>query len=261
MSSGFVAGTLVHTDKGLVPIQNLKVGDLVWSKNLVTNEKSLQPILESQKIQNQDIWQVEHFEDVETESEPYYIYGSENSLIWVLGDADGYEGTPVKWTRITDDDMQTMSLIEFINGQKACLSWTYPVFITDINDMGCAVDSLENEPQILIDFSDDKLTYYYIGDVIEPYGKSFGVTEQGLIYIEPTDICKNPTEYYELDNMVFDKYPKVAKFVLGFFLGNNRSSKYFKRDVYQITVAENHNYFVGNLGILVGDSTIQGNDK
>ena len=33
MSSGFVAGTLVHTDKGLVPIQNLKVGDLVLSKN------------------------------------------------------------------------------------------------------------------------------------------------------------------------------------------------------------------------------------
>ena len=221
----------------------------------------MQPISETQKIQNQDIWQVEHFEDVATESEPYYIYGSENSLIWVLGDADGYEGTPVKWTRITDDDMQTMSLIEFINGQKACLSWTYPVFITDINDMGCAVDSLENEPQILIDFSDDKLTYYYIGDVIEPYGKSFGVTEQGLIYIEPTDICKNPTEYYELDNMVFDKYPKVAKFVLGFFLGNNRSSKYFKRDVYQITVAKNHNYFVGNLGILVGDSTIQGNNE
>ncbi|WP_410472025.1 hypothetical protein ACGTJS_10545 [Faucicola mancuniensis] len=31
MSSGFVAGTLVHTDKGLMPIQNLKVGDLVLS--------------------------------------------------------------------------------------------------------------------------------------------------------------------------------------------------------------------------------------
>lgn len=30
--SGFVAGTLVHTDKGLVPIQDLKVGDMVMSK-------------------------------------------------------------------------------------------------------------------------------------------------------------------------------------------------------------------------------------
>ncbi len=30
--SGFVAGTLVHTDKGLVPIQDIKVGDLVLSR-------------------------------------------------------------------------------------------------------------------------------------------------------------------------------------------------------------------------------------
>ena len=31
--SGFVTGTLVHTDKGLVPIEQLKVGDLVLSKH------------------------------------------------------------------------------------------------------------------------------------------------------------------------------------------------------------------------------------
>lgn len=31
-NSGFVAGTLVHADQGLIPIQNIKVGDLVLSK-------------------------------------------------------------------------------------------------------------------------------------------------------------------------------------------------------------------------------------
>ncbi len=31
-NTGFVAGTLIHTDKGLVPIQELKVGDKVLSK-------------------------------------------------------------------------------------------------------------------------------------------------------------------------------------------------------------------------------------
>ena len=30
---GFVAGTLVHTDKGLVPIEQIKVGDRVLSKH------------------------------------------------------------------------------------------------------------------------------------------------------------------------------------------------------------------------------------
>ncbi|MDN3503494.1 polymorphic toxin-type HINT domain-containing protein [Psychrobacter sp. 5A.1] len=32
-NKGFVAGTLVHTDKGLVPIQELKIGDKVLSKD------------------------------------------------------------------------------------------------------------------------------------------------------------------------------------------------------------------------------------
>jgi len=31
-NTGFVAGTLVHTDKGLVPIQDIKVGDMVLSR-------------------------------------------------------------------------------------------------------------------------------------------------------------------------------------------------------------------------------------
>ena len=33
MKNGMVAGTLVHTDKGLVPIEQLKVGDMVLSKD------------------------------------------------------------------------------------------------------------------------------------------------------------------------------------------------------------------------------------
>lgn len=32
LNSGFVAGTLVHTDKGLVPIQDVKVADIVLSR-------------------------------------------------------------------------------------------------------------------------------------------------------------------------------------------------------------------------------------
>lgn len=32
-NTGFVAGTLIHTDKGLVPIQELKVGDRVLSRD------------------------------------------------------------------------------------------------------------------------------------------------------------------------------------------------------------------------------------
>lgn len=39
--NGFAAGTLVHTDKGLVPIQDIKVGDLVLSMSEKMWERKL----------------------------------------------------------------------------------------------------------------------------------------------------------------------------------------------------------------------------
>ncbi len=48
--SGFVAGTLVHTDKGLVPIEQIKVGDMVLSKSESgEGEQVYKPILNSFK--------------------------------------------------------------------------------------------------------------------------------------------------------------------------------------------------------------------
>lgn len=261
MSSGFVAGTLVHTDKGLIPIQNLQVGDLVWTKNKVTGEESLQPILKIYESKNQDIWQVEYcnFVNGEENGDNFYIYGGEQSLIWVLGDADGYEDTPTKWTKIIDDDMQTMSLIQVINGQQGFLSWTSPVFVTDIKDLGCAADSLEYQPEILIDFSDKKLVLYYIGSLIDrEINECSGISEQGVIHLISTDICQYDNVPFQFDNMLFEKYPKVAKFVLGYYEGENCSKQYFQNEIFQLEVENNHNYFVGNLGVLVGDSTIQG---
>ena len=56
MSSGFVAGTLVHTDKGLVPIQNLKVGDLVLSKNEFDGTKSFKPVENIFRYEQEEIF-------------------------------------------------------------------------------------------------------------------------------------------------------------------------------------------------------------
>jgi hypothetical protein len=39
-----VAGTLVRAEHGLVPIEKLKPGDRVWSRNMVTGKDELQPV-------------------------------------------------------------------------------------------------------------------------------------------------------------------------------------------------------------------------
>ena len=42
----FVAGTEVLTDHGLVPIEEIQVGDLVWAEDPDTGEKALKPVLQ-----------------------------------------------------------------------------------------------------------------------------------------------------------------------------------------------------------------------
>ena len=42
----FVAGTEVLTDHGLVPIEKIQVGDLVWAEDPDTGEKALKPVLQ-----------------------------------------------------------------------------------------------------------------------------------------------------------------------------------------------------------------------
>lgn len=55
--SGFVAGTLVHTDQGLVPIEQLKVGDLVLSMpEEGVGEKAYKKVLETLISENKKIF-------------------------------------------------------------------------------------------------------------------------------------------------------------------------------------------------------------
>jgi hypothetical protein len=43
----FAAGTLVYTEDGLVPIEKVKVGDLVWSRDEASGEVSLRRVQET----------------------------------------------------------------------------------------------------------------------------------------------------------------------------------------------------------------------
>jgi hypothetical protein len=43
----FVAGTKIRTEHGLVDIEDIKIGDKVWSRNLATGKDELQPVVET----------------------------------------------------------------------------------------------------------------------------------------------------------------------------------------------------------------------
>ena len=43
----FVEGTLVETSEGAVPIEEIELGDLVWSRNDETGEEDWKPVVET----------------------------------------------------------------------------------------------------------------------------------------------------------------------------------------------------------------------
>lgn len=79
MSSGFVAGTLVHTDKGLVPIQNLKVGDLVLSKNEFDGTKSFKPVENIFRYEQEEIFVLRFIDNFIEPDENDFFYTSYES--------------------------------------------------------------------------------------------------------------------------------------------------------------------------------------
>ncbi len=60
----FIAGTLVHTKKGLVPIEEIKVGDWVLSQPEMKGEQAYKQVLNTFVYDDKEIWIVRYFKDL-----------------------------------------------------------------------------------------------------------------------------------------------------------------------------------------------------
>ncbi|BBI67219.1 hypothetical protein PKHYL_14100 [Psychrobacter sp. KH172YL61] len=105
-NTGFVAGTLVHTDKGLVPIQDIKVGDLILSKPVLSKPEDgsgdieYKPVVKTFVHEDKEMWIVRLEKNLEKfnkdrEMVDYQTYKSAsrfssflatlNHPVWVVG--------------------------------------------------------------------------------------------------------------------------------------------------------------------------------
>jgi hypothetical protein len=78
----FVAGTLVDTEDGLRPIEEIEVGDRVWARDVETGETALQPVTDLIRRHERVIWDVElvaadgaHERFETTHDHPWWIAG------------------------------------------------------------------------------------------------------------------------------------------------------------------------------------------
>src|SRR4051812_14160847 len=79
----FPGGTLVHTDVGLVPIEQIKIGDLVLSQPEMTGAIEYKPVLRTFSHQDETILAFSYVVDCEG-GHSFMLYPTGNHPFWVV---------------------------------------------------------------------------------------------------------------------------------------------------------------------------------
>lgn len=231
----FPAGTLVHTDKGLVPIQNIKVGDMVLSrpewggKDAPTEYKRVTRAfcsgedelirLSCQRDSEYDVWDA-----------PIYIeFMTPNHPIWVE--------SLKEWIPASDLEIGTLlsSIDNLDNLRILSIEPVYKSYKDENIVVGCCHElSYGGEQQLLdmlIQFDKDNLL------IEKNYMSNYEISESNRIKYD-----------LEVSEKFFDNYK------------NNRVwDRELKVPVYNIEVEENHTYFIGRNGIWVHNTNCTAN--
>lgn len=219
----FVAGTLVHTDKGLVPIQDVKVGDKVLSKseNDPNDELSYQKIIETHKFENKSIHLLRLIEasplnDVSTTLE---IFATPNHQFWKVD---------VGWTRA--DLLRHGDEVILANGNKATIFEWSPVLRTANTSIGWVASDLEG-----------------IGE---------SNAEIGYLINFSNSVISTP--FLSLDNWLNEQVIYWDYAPDGITWIDNYEDRLFSIDVYNVTVEDTHTYFVSENSIWVHNANCHG---
>ncbi|MEC7120350.1 MAG: hypothetical protein VXW65_10660 [Pseudomonadota bacterium] len=185
-STGFVAGTLVHTDKGLMPIEQLKVGDMVLSKpESGEGEVAYKRVLKTFKSPEKHrimrvgvtapnltdaVYQNEVAQLTEEQvliaakfcenssssycSDPYYVYCTENHLFWT--DELSWLAAGDLFPEKLGTELTMFSCYGFKFTESERYMYETPLLKTCIKDLVMLCDQKSGEPREplgLIDFS------------------------------------------------------------------------------------------------------------
>ncbi|HEX8612480.1 MAG TPA: polymorphic toxin-type HINT domain-containing protein [Telluria sp.] len=131
----FVAGTLVWTDGGRLPIEQVRIGDMVWSQPELTGDRSYRRVLDTFIYTEKSVYRVS-YEDAA--GVPDSVIATPNHPFFVLG---------IGW--IAAENLSAGTILELHDGTNAT--------VTDIVDTG--------EIATVYNFEVDGFHTYYVGDL------------------------------------------------------------------------------------------------
>jgi hypothetical protein len=169
-TSGFVAGTLVHTDKGLVPIEQIKAGDMVLSKpESGEGDLTYQPVTQTFFSDNKEIWGLFYnsynvAERMTDGDDLSVIFVTGGHPIWVEEYDSSNELDVVKvnkWMRPDElFELGALATVKVLLDGAVVQMYAKPILTTPFADVGYMLSDWDDEPEFVVEFKADKVTVY-----------------------------------------------------------------------------------------------------
>jgi len=144
-AGGFLAGTLVWTDRGPQPIEQLKVDDRVLSRSERADKPAHHPLPRVPECAEQTIMSVRYCLPPPEDAVIHHLYVTDQHPLWVKGKG---------WTRAYL--LEGGEELELQDGGRAYVLEVVPVFRTDRPGVGWMPEYSHSVDGFEIDFSDGK---------------------------------------------------------------------------------------------------------
>ena len=267
--SGFVAGTLIHTDKGLVPIQDIKVGDLVLSKPVLSKPEDgsgnieYKPVTKTFVHEDKEMWIVRLEKNIEKfnkdrEMVDYQTYKSAsrfssflatpNHPVWVVGamenpqaDIEFYDQPYFK--RV--DELQQYEIAVNTDGVMYTVERVQPTYQIAHEDLESNPNYFWYQKHYHEDYYDD-----YVQDA-EAHMLDYSEVEyKGMGYV-------NDISFYQEKGYLGQHIEDNGGTMRMFNQLTNAQGEHilYQATVYNFEVADNHTYFIGRAGLWVHDAS------
>tara|TARA_R110002124_G_scaffold7475_1_gene42777 strand:+ start:385 stop:1206 length:822 start_codon:yes stop_codon:yes gene_type:complete len=268
-NAGFAAGTLVHTDRGLVPIQYIKAGDLMLSKPVLSKPEDgsgdieYKPVVMTFVHEDKEMWivrlekNIEKF-DKDREMIDYQTYKSAsrfsdflatpNHPVWVVGamenpqaDIEFYDQPHFK--RV--DELQQYEIAVNADGVMYTVERVQPTYQVAHKDLESNPNYSWYQKHYHEDYYDD-----YVQDA-EAHMLDYSKAEyKGIGYV-------NDISYYQrhgyFDIGILDKEGNPR--ILNHLTNDQGAPIPYNTTVYNFEVADNHTYFIDQAGLWAHDAS------
>lgn len=246
--SGFVAGTLVHTDKGLVPIEQLKVGDMVLSKHESDDgEQAYKRVIKTFKsAEKKPVVKV----TIDGEKGEMHLFCTPNHPFWTFYDVD------IDWSWQAAINLKYCEFSVLLkNGHKAMIDFDTSYLIQTSEPDIAFVDNYwrgerrHDDAEIYIDFRQQKpvLIHRNIVDSYNIYRDRNWENHEEKVQVYALQKTPEAQFLYNL------RLANLGYYDVDFIHPNEKYiefvDKAYRATVYNIEVEVCHTYYVGRAGI------------